>query len=78
MGSSPTEIAILIVVMISPNETLLELLQAARPFVQAGLYLSEHGSKTQADIFQAVHLLQKMDAVLTPAHEAPSQESSLG
>lgn len=46
------------------SDALLDLLRATRPYVEAGLYLSEHGSKSQADIFNAAETLQRIDAAL--------------
>lgn len=48
-------------------EAVLETLRAARPFVESGLYLSEHGSKTQADIFKAADTLREIDKILSAA-----------
>ncbi len=49
---------------VATNDKLLALLADARPFVEAGLYLSEKGSKSQADIFRAAETLQHIDAAL--------------
>lgn len=46
-------------------ERLVALLRAAQPHVKAGLYISEHGSKNQADIFAAADLHRDIDKVLS-------------
>lgn len=50
----------------------LALLEKCLPYLRAGLYLSEHGSKTQHDVFNAADLIYEVEAALASAQQAAS------
>lgn len=53
----------------------IALLKEARQYVLAGLHISEHGSKTQGDIFKAAELLRSVDAALADSSAKAEQQA---